>query len=72
MLYARQNYEGVSVNESTICTNCLYESEVLDASYELWQNAEDVTEFTDDTLYPADNPDGVCNGCGAHYKEDQK
>ena len=63
-MLARQNNDGVSVNESAVCVNCLNDGDALEASYEWWDNAEDTSENGDDELYPIDNPDGVCNGCG--------
>lgn len=65
-MYARQSNDGVSVNESAVCAECLGDSDALEASYLNWSDAEDVTPDTaDDTLYPIDNPDALCNGCGA-------
>lgn len=66
-MYARQNDDGVSVNESAVCAGCLHNADALTASRDWWESAEDVTDADeqDDTLYPSDNPDGRCNGCGA-------
>ena len=64
-MYARQNNDGVSVNESAVCANCLNDDDALEASFDLWMNAEDTDENGDDELYPIDNPDGVCAGCGS-------
>lgn len=65
-MLARQNDEGGSVNESAVCVRCINDEEALEASWMNWTDAEDVTGAdADDTLYPIDNPDGICNGCGA-------
>lgn len=71
-MLARQNDDGVSVNESSVCAGCLYDDQALESSREYWANAEDVTDpdNQDDTLSPADNPDGICNGCGATALEE--
>lgn len=63
-MLARQNDDGVSVNESAVCAGCLYDEAALASSRGHWADADDVSG-QDDTLYPIDNPDGVCNGCGA-------
>lgn len=64
-MFARQTSDGVSVNESSVCAACLGDDDANDASYQSWLDAEDTLEDGDDTLYPIDNPDGLCNGCGA-------
>lgn len=66
-MLARQNSDGVSVNESAVCEDCIAVDEGADeASWMNWSEAEDVIPSVDDsTLYPIDNPDGICNGCGA-------
>ena len=64
-MYARQNNDGVSVNESAVCDYCITDTDALEASYLNWSDAEDVNADTaDDALYPIDNPDALCNGCG--------
>lgn len=64
-MYARQNDYGTSVNESAVCEDCLEDTDALEASWLNWTDAEDVTGAdADDTLYPIDNPDALCNGCG--------
>ena len=65
-MLARQNDDGVSVNESAVCRACKDSGDALLASHDLWLSAEDVSGRGDDELYPVDNPDAVCNGCGAH------
>lgn len=63
-MFARKNTEGVSVNESSVCIECLEDGDALEASYNWWACAEDVNaDNDDDSLYSADNPDGRCNGC---------
>lgn len=66
-MLARQNDGGVSVNESSVCVRCANDDEALEASRLNWADAEDVSgpDTADDSLYPIDNPDGICNGCGA-------
>ena len=67
-MLARQNDEGVSVNESAVCIRCArHDGAALDSSFRNWADADDVAnpDTADDELYPIDNPDGVCNGCGA-------
>lgn len=66
-MLARQNDGGVSVNESSVCVACSITGNGVDESHAYWTDAEDVTnpDTMDDTLYPIDNPDGRCNGCGA-------
>lgn len=64
-MLARQNRHGVSVNESAVCIACQNDPDALDSSRFNWAGAEDVTDpdNADDALYPADNPDGICQGC---------
>lgn len=66
-MLARQNHDGVSVNESAICIHCAATDEGADeASWMNWSEAGDVIPSADDSnLYPIDNPDGRCNGCAA-------
>ena len=66
-MLARQNDDGVSVNESAVCIRCEHDEAALEASLVNWVSADDVTKpgTADDGLYPIDNPDGACNGCGA-------
>ena len=66
-MLARVNDDGVSVNESAICSPCLQDADewVLESSYDNWINAEDVSGAGSGEFYPVDNPDAVCNGCGA-------
>lgn len=66
-MLARQNDDGVSVNESSVCVQCINDEAALDASLVNWTDADDVMDpdGADDALYPIDNPDGICNGCGA-------
>lgn len=66
-MLARQNHEGTSVNESSVCASCQHNEAALEASQLNWGQADDVNVESDDAgLYPIDNPDGVCNGCGAY------
>ena len=65
-MLARRTDDGVSVNESAVCWICADSGDGLLASYENWLSAEDVSGRGDDELYPVDNPDAICNGCGAH------
>lgn len=69
-MFARRNVDGVSVNESAVCSSCRYDSDALDASYDLWQNAEDVMPGLDFSFHLADNPDARCVGCGVQAQED--
>lgn len=66
-MLARQNDDGVSVNESAVCIRCAHDGAALESSRSNWADADDVAkpDTADDALYPIDNPDGVCNGCGA-------
>ena len=66
-MLARQNDDGVSVNESALCIRCAATDEGADeAAWMNWSEAGDVTpSLADSTLYPIDNPDGICNGCEA-------
>ena len=66
-MLARQNSDGVSVNESAVCVGCAYNEDALEASLANWADADDVgnLDTADDALYPIDNPDGICNECGA-------
>lgn len=66
-MLARQNDDGVSVNESAVCVRCAYDEQALESSRTNWADAGDVTnpDMADDALYPIDNPDGICNGCAA-------
>lgn len=66
-MFARRNDYGVSVNESSICSTCITDDIGLDDSLSHWEAAQDVTspDTQDNGLYPIDNPDGLCNGCGA-------
>lgn len=66
-MLARQNDDGVSVNESAVCIRCENDGQALEASRMNWADADDVSnpDTADDGLYPIDNPDGICNGCGA-------
>lgn len=66
-MLARQNDDGVSINESSVCVSCAKDEEALEASLLNWKDAGDVTnpDTADEALYPIDNEDGVCNGCGA-------
>lgn len=66
-MLARQNDGGTSVNESAVCVACAASNNGTEDSRQHWADAEDVTspDTMDDTLYPIDNPDGRCNGCGA-------
>lgn len=65
-MFARQTPDGVSVNESAICTNCLSSPRALRDSLNAWTQADDVRPQggTRDTLLPVDNPDAHCCGCG--------
>lgn len=71
-MYARRNDDGVSVNESALCAPCTWDDDAQEASLLNWQDAEDVNaETADDGLYPVDNPDAICNGCGATVPDNQ-
>lgn len=64
-MLARINDDGISVNESAVCEDCMHDHVALEASHFNWKGAEDVsTDNVDDALYPIDNEDGICNGCG--------
>lgn len=64
-MLARQNTHGVSVNESAVCVSCLASGIGVEDSFRYWADAEDTNEEgNDDQLYPVDNPDALCNGCG--------
>ena len=64
-MLARRSDDGVSVNESALCAICAISGDGGDESYQNWLDADDVSDSADDTLYPVDNPDARCNGCGA-------
>lgn len=66
-MLARHNDEGVSVNESAVCARCATVLDACVASLSAWALAEDVQdpECADVSLYPIDNPEAVCIGCGA-------
>lgn len=68
-IFARNNSDGVSVNESGVCYTCLHDTlsggEAEDLSYEYWSSAEDVDpEKDDESFHPCDNPDARCLMCG--------
>lgn len=72
-MYARQNHEGVSVNESAICHDCINDEGTDEASWMNWSEAGDVIPSIDSSaLHPIDNPDARCNGCGAPTALDKK
>lgn len=64
-MYARQNDDGVSVNESALCILCWNRGDGVDESHEHWLMADDVSGYGDAEFYPVGNPDAVCGACGA-------
>lgn len=52
-MLARQNDDGVSVNESAVCIRCENDGQALEASRMNWADADDVSnpDTADDGLY---------------------
>lgn len=54
----------VSVNETTLCLDCLAKPSMREHSLVAWRDAEDVDEdYMGSSFYPVDNGDARCIGC---------